>query len=132
MRTDVHEDGEATPDLDGLQQLDDGGLRVPVRLDQVVPVHMLPSRCGAHRSYAANESDAAPTLLLGKDLRRRRATIISIDAPIWVGAADDVTTGNAAVWPAGGPLVIEHTDQVYARPTVGSSLISVIPEQWAD
>lgn len=121
---------DATPDLDLVQQLPDEGIRVPVRLDQTVPVYVLPSRSGASRSYQAGATE--PVLLLGEDLRRRRATIVSIEENIYVGSRDEVRAGLAALWPKLVPLVIEHTEIVFAKAAANSATVSVIPEQWAD
>ena len=121
---------EATPDLDEVQQMPGLGIRVPVRLDQPVPVHILPSRSGAARSYDVDASTVLP--LLGRDDRRRRAQIISIDQHIFVGDPEEVRAGTAALWPKQVPLTIEHTEPVYVRASASTTRVSVIPEQWAD
>lgn len=118
------------PDLDAVQQLPDEGIRVPVRLDQPVPVHILPSRSGAARSYDVDTTTILP--LLGRDDRRRRAQIISIDQHIFVGEAEEVRAGTAALWPKQVPLVIEHTELVFVRASASVTKVSVVAEQWAD
>lgn len=127
---------ESTPDLDELQQdEEDRPIVVPVRLieaESPVRVQLLPSRHGVSRSFTTSATDAEPTPLLGGDLRRRRATIVAIGADIYVGDREMVKSAQAARWPAGIPLVIEHTEQVYARAATTTATVSVISENWAD
>ncbi|MBG0819133.1 hypothetical protein [Planomonospora sp. ID82291] len=127
---------QSTPELEDVQQLEeDGGLRVPVSVREVrvpVRVQLLPSRHGVSRSYSTSESDTDPVPLLGADLRRRRATIIATGAAIYVGEKELVRGGLAALWPEGVPLVIEHTEMVYAQAATGTATVSVIAENWAD
>jgi hypothetical protein len=125
-----HNAESAAPDIDTVQQFEDGGIRVPVRLDQNVPVYILPSRSGAARSYGVDATNA--TILVGKDPRRRRATIVSIDQHIYVGSKDEVVASTAAVWPKLVPLVVEHTEEIYVKAATATSTVSVIPEHWAD
>lgn len=122
----------STPELEDVQQDEAEGLRVPVRIDGPVRVQVLPSRHGVSRSYASAATDTEPVPLSGGDLRRRRVTIMSIGATIYVGQKDDVKSGNAAQWPQNVPLVLEHTEQIYAKAATGTTVISVIAENWAD
>jgi hypothetical protein len=123
---------QSTPDLEDVQQQESEGLRVPVRLDGPVRVQVLPSRHGVSRSYASKATDPEPIPLLGGDDRRRRATLVAIGDAMYVGPREDVKSGAAALWPDGVPLVIEHTEQVYARAASDTATISVIAENWAD
>jgi hypothetical protein len=127
---------ESTPDLEEIQQEEEErALVVPVKVVETlspVRVQLLPSRHGVSRSYTTDSTDAEPVPLLGGDLRRRRATIIAIGAAIYVGDREMVKQGQAAQWPELVPLVIEHTEQVYARAATTSATVSVISENWAD
>lgn len=127
---------ESTPELEEIQQdEEERALVVPVRVVEVwspVRVQLLPSRHGVSRSFTSSATDAEPIPLLGADLRRRRATIVAIGADVYVGDRELVKTAQAARWPAGVPLVIEHTEQVYARAASASATLSVISENWAD
>lgn len=123
---------ESTPELEDLQQLPEEHIKVPVRVVDPVQVQQLPSRHGVSRSFGTAATDGEPVPLLGADLRRRRAVIIAASASIYVGEREMVKSGAAAIWPAGVPLVIEHTEQVYARAATGTATVSVISENWAD
>jgi hypothetical protein len=71
-------------------------------------------------------------ILLGQDLRRRRAVIIASGDAVYVGEKDACQNGTAAIWPAGVPLEIQHTEQVYVLATTGTAVVSMITENWAD
>lgn len=125
----------ATPDLDELQQMEAGGLRVPVRLDQHVPVYILPSR----RAVCFNVSTSStgePVPLLSADLRRRRAVIVA-DAAALIGDRDMVRDGHAFILPSGVPLVVEHTESIWTRAysadgNEAAAIVSALAENWAD
>lgn len=127
---------ESTPDLEDLyQEEDERVIVVPVRLieaESPVRVQLLPSRHGVSRSYTTAATDAEPIPLLGADLRRRRATIVALGAEIYVGDREMVKSSQAARWPSSVPLVIEHTEMIYARAATGSATVSVVTENWAD
>lgn len=127
---------ESTPDLEDIQQEEEErALVVPVRVVEAlspVRVQLLPSRHGVSRSYGTAATDADPIPLLGADLRRRRATIVAIGADIYVGEKELVRAAEAALWPAGVPLVLEHTEMVYAQAATETATVSVISENWAD
>lgn len=127
---------DSTPELDEIQQDEEHQLiEVPVRVVETcspVRVQVLPSRHGVSRSYSSTNTDAEPIPLLGADLRRRRATIVAADDSIYVGDRELVKSSQAALWPAGVPLVIEHTSMVYARAATATATVSVITENWAD
>jgi hypothetical protein len=108
----------------------------------VTRVQELPSVVSTSRSYLVSDTDVVP--LLGRDARRKRCTILAISTVgqanaatgFWVGNREDVRSGNAAFWPVGVPLVLMSTEAVYVRAVTGTSpsttLVSVIPENWAD
>lgn len=127
---------ESTPDLDEIQQEEDErALVVPVRVVETmspVRVQLLPSRHGVSRSFSSLATDTEPTPLMGADLRRRRATIVATGDMMYVGERELVKNAQAALWPENVPLVIEHTEQVYARAAATDAIISVITENWAD
>jgi hypothetical protein len=116
--------------------VDVGCIESPVRVQQ------LPSRMAISRSYTAGTGTAVP--LLNADERRRRAVIIgmlttSADSTtslgFYVGAEEDVKSGNAAIWPYNVPLTIEHAQKVYVRATGTVTTpvnVSLISENWAD
>jgi len=125
----------ATPDMDGLQQMDGAGLRVPVRLDQNVPVYVLPSR-RAVCFHVLSASDSEPVPLLSADLRRRRAVIVA-DLPTWMGEKSMVREAHAFLLPANVPIVVEHTEEIYVRcysvdGSPHTAIVSVLAENWAD
>lgn len=130
-------DDPSTPELEAVQQeeADDGRLMVPVRVLEVagpVRVQVLPSRHGVSRSWTTNATDPEPVPLLGADLRRRRASIVATGAAVYVGEREMVKAGAAALWPADVPLIVEHTEQLYARAATGTATVSVVSENWAD
>lgn len=129
----VHGDDDdgISPDVADVQQQPDEAPALRTVIEGVARVTIMPSRSGASRNYATDPA-AGPVILLGRDQRRRRATIIAQDSPIYVGERDDCANGSAAVWPPGVPLVIEHTEQVYVLATTETAVVSVIAENWAD
>lgn len=126
------DDDAPTPQVEDVQQQAPHVPPLKVEVEGTARTYTLPSRSGASRNYTIDSAVNGPMILLGQDLRRRRATIIATTNPIYVGSADDCRNGSAAIWPADTPLVIEHTEQVYVWPTTGAATVSVIAENWAD
>jgi len=126
------DDDEPEPDVRDVQQQEPHVPALRVTVEGAARTYTLPSRSGAAKNYTIDSAVNEPMILLGADSRRRRATIIATDNPIFVGSQEDCKNGWAAIWPVGVPLVIEHTEMVYVWPTTGASTVSVISEYWAD
>jgi hypothetical protein len=84
------------------------------------------------RSYTVTES-ASP--ILNRDARRRRAVIVTIDQPIYVGLSqNEADSGMGFLLPVSVPLEITHADEVWAAVSlaVGESIVSVLNELWTE
>lgn len=96
-----------------------------------VMTHALPARAGAAFSMYV---DTTSNFILGRDLRRQRAVLISTDQPFYYSARElsVVNSASAALWPINVPLVITHADSVYVACATASShsTIAVITENF--
>lgn len=121
------------PDLEDLQQQQPDPLpALRTVVEGAVNVHLLPSRSAVSRNYPVHaDATQPPVPLLGADMRRRRAVVMSTEA-IYIGPRDDVVNGTAAIWPLGVPLELEHTEAIYVRGVDTAGTVSVIAENWAD
>jgi hypothetical protein len=131
MNSDGKYDDAPAPELGELQQQHVTLEPLATTVHGTVQTHVLPSRSGASRNYAT-AAGGAPVILLGRDERRRRAVIIASGGSVYVGERDDCTNGTAAIWPAGVPLEIQHTEQVYVLAVDTDAVVSMISENWAD
>lgn len=126
---------EFTGSLDAVEQErgigDDRIPRVPVVIDDVVPVQVVGSRAGASVSkslLAANGS----VLLLGADQRRRIARVIATAGSVYIGTTQSAVDHLvAALWPANVPCEITHQEDIYVKVTA-DAVVSVMVENWAD
>lgn len=118
---------------------------VPVRVAGPVTTHELPSR----RSAPFTTQVGCPpefVSLLGRELKRKRAILISSDKPFLYATvqaglsqalpATAVVPAGAAWWPAMTPLTLLNSDQVfvacYSSTSTDTATISVISETFAD
>jgi hypothetical protein len=84
------------------------------------------------RNFAVDEN---ATPILNRDPRRRRAVIITIDQPIYVGSSqNEADSGTGFLLPINVPLEITHTDEVWAAVSLaaGDSVVSVLNELWTE
>lgn len=103
---------------------------VPVSIEGPVQVQLIGSRVASMRTITVT---ANADQVLGKDLRRRRAVIITNDAEIYVGLDMQQTNNeDAFLLPVDTPMEITHTDEVWAATVSATSKISVLVEQWAN
>jgi hypothetical protein len=103
-----------------------------VDVTNIVRVDQLPSRSGGMTSVRVGATE--PVKLLAGDPRRKSATIISLDADLFLGDFPGQvlpSVGDArARWPSSVPWVSERTDEVWATATVATN-VTVIIEHWA-
>lgn len=135
------EDTPAEPDVRTVQQHEDRYPAVRVEQDGPVQTRELPAVAG---SIVARQLDA-PDQLLGYDLRRKRAVIMSLDGPIWIGTTTNDVSGAVAtaagivgvsggVWPANMPYEHRGAWRLYAASaTPGTKTrVTVVQDQWSD
>lgn len=124
---------EREPDTSEVIQQEDIALQtVPVKVEGPVRTQALPAPIGSMRSYTVTES-ASP--ILNRDARRRRAVIVTIDQPIYVGLSqNEADSGMGFLLPVSVPLEITHADEVWAAVSlaVGESIVSVLNELWTE
>lgn len=114
---------------DVLQETEDYDVKaVPVCIDEPVRTQELPARSGA--CYQA-QVDTTGLRILGRDPRRKSATIIAISQDLRLGTTQANALNGARI-PAVVPFVISHIDEVWAATLTGTTEVSVITEQWAD
>lgn len=140
MTAEVHVPDPTEPGIDDLQadELRDYPA-TPVRMVGPVDVHTLPSRGGSVRSYSVTglvtADPNATQKVLGLDLRRRSATILSFDQEIrFAYTMTECQAGTAARWPKNVPLSITHCDEVWVRSgeaTGAATTVTVAEENWS-
>lgn len=114
---------------DILQEQDVYARAIPVCLDDPVRTQELPARAGA--CYTSGPVDINGQKILGRDPRRKSATIIGLTQDILIGTTQANARAGARI-PAVVPFVISTTDEYWAASVTGTTDISVITEQWAD
>jgi hypothetical protein len=123
-----------TPPMEAVQQAEYPPVdtTVPVVVTNIVRVDVLPSRSGGISSVPVGTVE--PVKLLPNDPRRKSATIVSLDADLFLGDLPGQVVGavgaSRARWPASVPWVSERTDEVWAT-AVAASSVTVIVEHWA-
>ncbi|NUT27684.1 MAG: hypothetical protein HOV84_17470 [Streptomyces sp.] len=115
---------------DILQEQDVYAKAIPVCLDEPVRTQELPSRAGACYTVGAVNATAGQRIL-GRDPRRKSATIIALAQDIRIGTTQANALAGARI-PAVVPFVIATTDEYWAASVTSTTDISVITEQWAD
>lgn len=120
-------DFDQEPD-DVLQETGYDVKAVPVCVEEPVRTQELPARSGA--CYQA-QVDTTGARILGRDPRRKSATIIGISQDLRLGTTQANALAGARI-PAVVPFVISHIDEVWAATLTGTTEVSVITEQWAD
>jgi hypothetical protein len=113
---------------DLLQEEDVYARAIPVCVDEPVRTHELPAKAGACYTVVAGTTGER---ILGRDPRRKSATIIGLTEDIRIGTTQANAVAGARV-PAVVPLVIATTDEYWAASVENTTEISVITEQWAD
>lgn len=101
---------------------------VPVCVEDSVRVQELPARSGACYSTVV---DTTGGRILGRDPRRKSATILAITEDVRLGTTQANAINGARV-PAVVPFVISHIDEVWAASVQNTTEVSIITEQWAD
>jgi hypothetical protein len=127
------------------EQAPQGPSTVPVRVVGPISTHPLPARRGAAFTQTVGTPPAFVSLL-GRELKRQSATLMSSDKPFLYStteaslsqalAATAVVPAGAAYWPANVPLPLHNADQVYvacfSSTASDVATISVIVETYAD
>lgn len=114
------------PALDELQQYDPGRPRVEVH--GPVLTHELPARVGTVFDFALTTEWQ---MVLGEDPKRKRVLLVSA-TDFEVSHAGGPTGRGGGYWPAKVPLEWRNTSAIYAAVLVGTGLLTVIPEEYAD
>jgi hypothetical protein len=112
-----------------LQEQDVYAKAIPVCMDEPVRSQELPSRAGA--CYTAGAVDTNGQKILGRDPRRKSATIIGLTQDILLGTTQANARAGARI-PAVVPFVITSVDEYWAASVTATTDITVITEQWAD
>ena len=142
MSTPLPVPGQGTPDSrpvtvpefdqepgDVLQEENVYSRAIPVCVDEPVRTHELPARAGA--CYTAGGVGTNGQKILGRDPRRKAATIIGLTQDILIGTTQANARAGARI-PAVVPFVINTIDEYWAASVTSTTDISVITEQWAD
>ena len=123
-----------TPTIDEAEQAETGypDRAIPVEIVGSVRVDELPSRSGGMFTRTVGQTPTRS--LLSANPLRKTATIISIDNDIRVGTTqgEALAAGSGAYWPAGVPLVITLSDDIWVGCAFGTTAtVSVVVEHWA-
>jgi hypothetical protein len=115
----------AEPDLATLQQREPVLPTVPVQVDGIVRVLVVP----AHRSAVETfPMDTTLRRLTGADPRRSRAVLVSASA--WNYGHSN--RGQTVAIPASVPITITHADEIWVSVPTSTANLSVIYEYQAD
>ena len=104
---------------------------VPVEITTPVRTQELPSKLSG---LGTKTLTTTPQVILRKDPRRKRATIISFDQDFRLGvtkAQADPTSGTGADWPQDVPLPIDTSEEIWAASLTSTSKLTIIQEAWA-
>lgn len=117
----------------------------PARSTKPVDVHVHEPEVVSFQTYAVSTSVNEMLRVLGTDLNRKRAVIMTLDEPVVVAnsiasASDSRNATNTAGNPAGGfvlpvnvPLVLESRGEVWVAATSSTATrVSVAAETYAD
>jgi hypothetical protein len=119
----------ATPEADEVFQAEPVGA-IPVEIKGITPVISVGGRTTGFWTFQV--STTVPQKILSDDPRRTTVTIIPIDNDIRVGGyQSDVLTDAAPLLPAGVPLVLNTSDEIWAVADISTAVISVFTESWA-
>ncbi len=127
-------DGEVSADDVMQDEHENERMVVSVRVVGPVETRELPSLSGGYRTRTLTTSGEK---ILPADPKRKMATILSATQDIYVGAdqssvtADGGTNPSAPPWPDAVPLVITHTDEVWASSVTSTTVLTIITERWA-
>lgn len=129
-----------SPGADNVLQEVYEGPAVAVRQVGPVTVHELPTRVATSRSINVTDviqSDpgSAAEQIATYDPRRKSITILAATQPIYVGhSKQDVVNGTAGVLPAGIPLTLNTSAEVWVRCSAAgqTAVVSYWSQLWAD
>ena len=129
----LHVPDPSEPDVDELQADEMyGALVTPVRVEGPVSTHELPARGGSARSWSIT-GDAQR--VLGEDLRRKKALLLSFDHPLFFGyTIGECQASTAARWPALQQLALSSIDELWIRSAEAAGAkteVTVAEEYWA-
>lgn len=101
---------------------------LPVVVEGTARTQEVPARSGP--CYTAEVGTTAEKIL-GRDPRRKSATIIAISQDVRIGTTQASAQSGARI-PAVVPFVLGAMDEYWAAAVTGTTDISIITEQWAD
>ena len=136
-------EAEAVPQaVDEINQQPITPLALVVKHDGPIQTQELPARHGAHGTEIlpapGATGGAQPVMITGRNPKRKRIVLISIDKPFIVSASAGGVqkTAGGTVWPANVPLVIGHKEQLYALcfsvTPADVATVGWYEEDWAD
>lgn len=121
----------ATPSIAQIEQEQLAPQAVLVIHNGPITTHELPARAGAAFSQICSTTS---TQVIGKDLKRKRAILLSTDNPFYYSSREisQVNSASAALWPINVPLVLQHGDEVWVACATASmvSTIAVVTENF--
>jgi hypothetical protein len=119
------------PDDAEVVQVEDGAdYTAKVVVEGPVRTVELPSKSGG--MFTVPAVDGNGQRLLGRDPRRKQATIVALAQDVRVGGSQAQASLAGARWPANVPLVYSGKDEVWAAAVTATTDVSVIVENWAD
>lgn len=131
--SDIHEMDEdyATPPGEELFQAEDVALpTVPVEVQGVTPV--IPAGGRTTGFWFFEVTATVPQKILGDDPRRTSATILPVDNDIRIASSQSGCLSNAVpLIPAGVPVVLNTSDEIWAAGDLTTAQITVLTESWA-
>lgn len=118
------------PSDDELLQVEDELKAIPVEINTPVNTRELPTKFGS--MFTEKGVGSTAVRILGRDPRRKSATIIGLDQNIRFGSTQAVAQSTGATWPAVVPYVSGCFDELWVASVTSTTDISVITEWWAD
>lgn len=126
----VDDPQDGSPSMDELEQREEHSElpipAVPVHIDGPVQTQEVPAR---HGQMLGVTISTTAEMISGRDLRRKRLTLLTRDADFFVGSD---RTNITAWWPAGVPLVLVHCEPVWVKADATPTLLTVVNEGWAE
>lgn len=122
-----------SPDVDEVLQEEYESKAPPIDVAVCGPVKVqeLPVKRSTYQTASA-VSTTVGYKILGRDPRRKCATIVGLDYNIRIGASQGEAQHSGAVWPNLVPLVINGQEEVWACSVGTVTDISIQTEFWSD
>lgn len=129
-------DHDVTPEPDTIVQAEEDDYKlqpIPTYVCGPVETREVPAKQGGYTTYQGTGASGIQALPF--EPRRKSATIVGLDADVWIGASQQaVLAGGFGAFraPAGVPITINHMDAVWVAPVTGTSDISVMTSFWSN